>query len=350
LTISDDGIGMPEEVSSRIFEPFFTTKQIGQGTGLGLSVVQTIVTDHRGFLKLHSVPNEGTSASIYLPCIKSGKQNTDKSIPLQKIAGGNETILLVEDEEQVRDLAQLVLGQSGYEVLSAEDGELGLQIFKENMDRISLVVCDVVMPNMGGPQLLKMINDIDSSIPFLFVSGYVGDADPAEFADQYGVKFLQKPFSASELQEEVRQILDAAAPGRLNILIADDSEANRNLLVIDLEELGHNVTSANDGSAALNKCRQQQFDYIFMDIQMPGLDGIETTRQIRANNPNDVTIIGLTANIRSAEKRACLAAGMSEVRTKPMSMADLERLLGDASNNGAQPITDVVSSRSSGSA
>lgn len=330
LCVTDTGVGMSAEVRSRIFEPFFTTKRTGHGTGLGLSVVHGIVVEHGGFIDVQSNPGFGTSIYVNFP--KSDLAAPTRTlIPMEEsLPGGNETILVVEDEEQLRDLATLVLSQAGYTVLTAADGLLGWELFLSQKDNISLAISDVVMPNLGGRQLLKLIREVDDTMPFMFTSGYVGGPDPLNFQNQYGVEFLPKPFSGAMLQRRVRDILDSSKrpAHQRRVLAIDDNAANLNLLRLDIEELGHLVKTAGGGNDAIELCKQQRFDLVFVDLQMQPMNGIETAIALRSQLGDGVDIIGLTAHVTEQEKQACLNAGMQDVITKPLRYDALTRLLG----------------------
>ncbi|MCB1691765.1 MAG: response regulator [Pseudomonadales bacterium] len=331
LSVADTGIGMESELQKRIFEPFFTTKREGHGTGLGLSVVHGIVVEHGGFITIDSTENEGTTIDVYLPKSNQTRQQRAPDDAQEAVEGGNETVLVVEDEEQVRDLATLVLSQAGYEVLTAADGQLGWDLFVKERARIKIIVCDVVMPNMGGRQLLAKVREVDASLPFVFISGYVGGPDPRNFAERYDVEFLQKPFSASALQQTVRDALDGRDERRERqrlVLAVDDNEALLHLLELDVKQLGHKILTAASGEAAIRMCERHEFDVIFMDIEMHPMNGIETTRIIRQRSDSAPRIYGLTAHFTADEREKCVAAGMDDMILKPISDQTLVSILG----------------------
>jgi len=173
ITVSDTGKGMDEETLQRIFDPFFTTKEVGKGTGLGLSIVYGIIKQHKGFIDVRSNPGQGTTFSIYLPVInEQPKRQAKRTV---KITRGNETILLVEDDDNVRNLASRVLCKYGYTVLGAKDGEEALRIFKTHKDMICLTVLDVVLPKRNGREVYDAIVHIKPGVKVLFTSGYTAD-------------------------------------------------------------------------------------------------------------------------------------------------------------------------------
>ncbi|MEX0941150.1 MAG: response regulator [Pseudomonadales bacterium] len=204
-------------------------------------------------------------------------------------------------------------------------------VFLAQQENIALIVCDVVMPNMGGRQLLRLVREVDDSIPFVFTSGYVGGPDPKNFAERYDVEFLQKPFSAASLQQLVRTTLDSRSQ-RLShqrlVLVVDDNASILHLLELDIKELGHSIETATSGAEAIELCKRNEFDLIFMDIQMQPMDGHQATRIIRGNADTTARIFGLTAHYTEEEKKACLAAGMDDVITKPIHFDRLANLVG----------------------
>jgi len=211
LAVSDDGCGMKKDVLDKIFEPFFTTKERGKGTGLGLSMVYGIVKQHGGFVYAYSEPGEGTTIKTYWPRVAEeadpiGKPRAEASVT------GNETVLLVEDEELVRRLAGKILEQSGYRVLAADDGGDAIKICKEYGSDINLLLTDVVMPEMNGKELYDQIAPTRPGIHVLYMSGYTDDAIVHRGVLDEGTAYIQKPFKAKELLDKVREVLKAPAP------------------------------------------------------------------------------------------------------------------------------------------
>ncbi len=207
LSVSDTGCGMSPEVQARIFEPFFTTKPMGQGTGLGLSVVHGIVKQNQGYIALESVSGRGTTFKIYLPPAGmplASAVESDSSGPV----GGSETILLAEDEEPVRAVTALMLETLGYRVLQAESGEEALSVANENHKKIDLLMTDVVMPDMSGRELADKLWYFHSDLKVLFQSGYTGAAVLRHGVQHAEVAFLQKPFGIGLLARKVREILE----------------------------------------------------------------------------------------------------------------------------------------------
>jgi two-component system cell cycle sensor histidine kinase/response regulator CckA len=208
LAVSDTGVGMPAHVVARAFEPFFTTKEKGRGTGLGLATVYGIVKQSGGLVRLSSEPGRGTTAFVYLPRATEDRATASVSAPEAAAQGGSETVLLVEDEEQVRRVARRVLEAHGYRVLCATNGREALAMTTAAGDEVELVVTDVIMPDMGGPALAEVLRRSRPELPVLFLSGYTGDDLGRNGIVASEVRFLQKPFSPEALARAVRQALD----------------------------------------------------------------------------------------------------------------------------------------------
>lgn len=211
IIVEDNGMGIDPDILGKIFEPFFTTKEVGKGTGLGLSTVYGIVKQSGGYIFVNSEKGKGTVFSIYLPVHKADAKKeaeTAKKVEVKDHAQwGNANILLVEDEDMVRAVAERALSRQGYTIITAREGEEGLEKFKEH-NQIDLVITDVVMPNMDGPAMATKIRDIAPQIPILFMSGYAEEQLRKTITlDQ--VNFLPKPFSVQQITDKVRDILAA---------------------------------------------------------------------------------------------------------------------------------------------
>ncbi|PZR72802.1 MAG: hypothetical protein DLM73_12385 [Chthoniobacterales bacterium] len=211
LVVSDTGSGMDEETRSRIFEPFFTTKGPGKGTGLGLSTVYGIVKQSGGGITVESKPGEGCTFSIFLPST-SDELDAAELPPTDTRTHGSETILVVEDEELVRQLIWTVLSEAGYDVLQAESGAAALRLAREWTKPIHLLVTDIVMPDMHGPALAQTLAPLQPAMKILYVSGYSDNDISAQGVVAPGLVVLQKPFTQQSLGRKVREILDSDAP------------------------------------------------------------------------------------------------------------------------------------------
>ncbi len=192
-----------------MFEPFFTTKEVGKGTGLGLSTVYGIVKQSGGYIWVYSEPERGTTFKIYLPRVDQPAQTLGLDKRPGSVQLGNETILLVEDDPQLRQLTSSVLTHCGYKVLAAGSPHEGLEICKANHRNIRLLVTDVVMPGMNGRQLAEQILEISPKTRVLYISGYTANAIVHYGVLDEGIWFLSKPFTLSALVSKVREVLDA---------------------------------------------------------------------------------------------------------------------------------------------
>ncbi|MEW6387889.1 MAG: ABC transporter substrate binding protein [Thermodesulfobacteriota bacterium] len=213
LAVSDTGCGMDAETKSRIFEPFFTTKEVGKGTGLGLSTVYGIIRQSGGQIEVYSEPGQGTSFKIYLPQFERGREAVPESLLPLEYLRGSETILLVEDDEVVRKMVHKLLERSGYQVLEVRKGSDALQLCENHTGPIHLMITDVVMPGMSGPDLAGRLAALRPEMHVLFMSGYAQDAVVHHGALDRGIAFLQKPFRADILVRKVRQVLDSPPLG-----------------------------------------------------------------------------------------------------------------------------------------
>lgn len=209
ITITDTGVGMDQATQARIFEPFFTTKEIGKGSGLGLAVIYGIVKQHRGFIEVESQLGRGATFKIYFPSVAETEAMIEKGKKGQSVAGGKETILVVEDEEVVQNVTERILKKLGYKVLIANSGREAIEIFNKESEDVDLVVLDVVMPEMSGPETYKTLCRIKPAMPVIFVTGYDAHAEIFEFAESGQAEFsiLQKPYTKDILASKVREML-----------------------------------------------------------------------------------------------------------------------------------------------
>ncbi|MCZ7649406.1 MAG: response regulator [Planctomycetota bacterium] len=209
LSMTDTGCGMPPEVKARIFEPFFTTKGVGKGTGLGLATVFGIVKQSGGQIEAYSEVDVGTCFKLYLPSVDAAPDRAAADHESDADLRGSETILLVEDEQSVREIARLVLQRYGYEVLEARNGREGLEAARQREGPIHLLLTDVVMPELGGRQLAETLQERIPSLKVLYMSGYIADAAVHHGIVEQNVAFLNKPFSPQALARKVREVLGA---------------------------------------------------------------------------------------------------------------------------------------------
>ncbi len=208
LTVSDTGAGMNERTRERVFEPFFTTKETGKGTGLGLATVYGIVKQHQGFADVESSPDAGTCIRIYLPRMQEPVV-PQAAPPVPEVRGGNETVLLAEDDNAIRALIRSVLAEFGYTVIEAADGEEAVRLYREQGDRVHLLLFDVIMPKKNGRAAFEEVRETRPDIKALFISGYSADTLNREVTLEKGLHFISKPLSPTELLQKVRDVLDS---------------------------------------------------------------------------------------------------------------------------------------------
>ena len=209
LTITDNGFGMDRETLEHIFDPFYTTKEIGRGTGLGLAMVYGIVKAHDGYITCDSRPDQGTVFRIYLPAGSAGEVHKDDETAAQTGAVyGNETILLVDDEETVLNITRDILELNGYIILTATSGEAALDLYKKHGRGIDLVIMDVGMPGIGGHGCLKKLLELNPEVKVIIASGYAADEQVKKTLELGARGFLSKPFRLTTLVKEVRKVLD----------------------------------------------------------------------------------------------------------------------------------------------
>jgi len=207
LTITDTGCGMDKETVQHIFEPFFTTKEIGKGTGLGMASVYGIVKNHGGYISCYSEIGHGTTFKIYFPAVNSNEEikETRKNIKLPE--GGTETVLVVDDEEFIRELAEQILKKYGYNVITADSGEKAVTLYSD-IKNIDLVLLDIGMPGMGGYKCLSELLRIDINARVIVASGYSMDKEIKKSLDSGAAGFIGKPYQLNDLLLKVREILD----------------------------------------------------------------------------------------------------------------------------------------------
>jgi CheY-like chemotaxis protein len=210
ITVSDTGMGMDAATSQRIFEPFFTTKGVGRGTGLGMSIVYGIVTQHRGFVKCRSELGRGTELSVYLPLLRQDGAVEEGLEEPSRPAGGHETVLVADDDEATRKVFRRILEGFGYTVIEARDGDEVVRRFVEESEQIDLLLLDAVMPRRSGLDALEEIRRIRPDAKAVFVTGHVEDSPRRLAIREAGVPLIQKPVRPRELVTLLRKALDGS--------------------------------------------------------------------------------------------------------------------------------------------
>jgi PAS domain S-box-containing protein len=316
LSVSDTGVGMDQATLQRIYEPFFTTKEAGQGTGLGLSMVQGVVAQSGGYINVSSEPGCGATFRIYLPAVAGVTVESEKA-EVSPILKGTETVLVVEDQAEVCDYATAVLGEYGYRVIQAANASEALQVCEREQAKIHLLLTDVVMPRTSGRELVARLATTRPGMKTLFMSGYTDDVIAHHGVLDEGTHFIQKPFSPEELAGKVRAVLGAAAPAA-RILVVDDEEGVRSLLRAVLEDGGYQVSEAAEGKEAIRRALSEPVELVITDLVMPGQEGIETIQVLRRRVP-EVGIIAISGAFGGQFLATAKILGADAVLDKPVS-------------------------------
>lgn len=298
LAVTDTGEGMTPAVVERAFDPFFSTKPVGKGSGLGLSMVYGFVKQSGGHIKIYSEPGEGTTVRVYLP---RSLEEEDRlaEVDFGPVTGGTETILVAEDDDEVRATVVEMLGDLGYSVLKARDAASALTIIDSGMP-IDLLFTDVVMPGpLRSPDLARKARERQPDIAVLFTSGYTENSIVHDGRLDAGVELLSKPYSREALARKVRGMLNGrrksapppagngeeAGTRTLDILLVEDDFLIRLNTADMLQELGHEVAEASSAEEALKHLGKRRFDVLLTDIGLPGMSGTELAIQARAVDP-----------------------------------------------------------------
>ena len=343
LTVSDTGSGMSPEVLAQVFEPFFSTKPVGKGTGLGLSMVYGFVKQSGGHIKIDSEMGRGTSVRIYFPRVLRQEDLVEES-DAGPATGGSETILVVEDDEQVRATVVEMLGDLGYRVLKARDAASALNVVESGLP-IDLVFTDVVMPGpVRSTELARQAQARFPNVAVLFTSGYTQDSIVHNGRLDPNVDLLSKPYTREALARKVRQVLNAQqqrnrtratfATGNAAAVKVDEpvTPTYRVLLVEDdflirmstadmLSDLGHQIEEAGSAEEALSLLKAGKFDVLMTDLGLPGLSGGEFARKARELAP-DIGVIFATGRDRIPDDGAVEGALLLK---KPFGSEEIAR-------------------------
>ena len=338
LAVSDTGVGMDPATQSRVFEPFFTTKPQGKGTGLGLSTVFGIVKQSAGAIWLSSAPGQGTTFKVYLPAAeRTAAERAAAPAPGVRDLRGSETILLVEDEEQVRHLGRTVLERNGYTVIEAKGGVEALELFSRRPE-IDLLLTDVVMPHMGGAHLAARLLEAHPRLKVLYMSGYTDNAVALHGVLHSSVAFLQKPLTPDALLATVRDVLDAgpaearkpdtARPrvldtARPRVLVVDDEDVMQRLIARALP--GCEVVSEGNAPDALGRlARGERFAVVLSDLHLQGMDGIQFHEALVAlGSPVAASMLFMTGGAMGETAQRFVRAMGPRVLQKPVEVKRL---------------------------
>ncbi|HTR38579.1 MAG TPA: response regulator [Bryobacteraceae bacterium] len=316
LTVTDNGTGMDRETRRHIFEPFFTTKEKGKGTGLGLSTVYGIVQQCNGFIHVNSEPGRGSSFKLFLP-------RTDVDAELEPEtrsshhAGGSETVLVVEDQEEVRDFLAQALAGFGYSVLRAGSGSEAILLEQRHPGPIHLLLTDVVMPGMNGKDLAQRMKPLRPTMKVLFMSGYAGDVIGNLAALEPGMGHIQKPFTLEALADKIQEVLASESAAARSVLVVDDQESIRELFQGVLGKT-YKVILANDGKEALAILNREPVDLVITDVVMPNAEGLETIQAIRGLRSN-VRIIAMSGAFGGRFLKHAQLLGADATLSKPIT-------------------------------
>jgi PAS domain S-box-containing protein len=335
ITVRDTGVGMDKATQARIFEPFFTTKSVGRGTGLGLTTVARFIHENAGAVQVASEPGVGTTFTLLFPLVESAVDQRDAPALDVPIRGGDETILLVENDRTVRSLVATMLQSKGYHVLTANDGREGNQVANQYKGAIHALVSDVTMPHMNGPALAKSLCLRRPDLKTLFITGHAEDELDRQGISSEQADVLLKPFSKAALLEAVRRVLDepvgqqflpSAACGSACILIIDDNEQVNAMLQDMLSNEGYRVLVAPSGLKGISLLRQEPVNLLITDMLMPAMDGIELIQEARRLLPS-LKIIAMSGGGVGLTPDTYLGAaqhlGASSVLVKPFSRESL---------------------------
>jgi two-component system cell cycle sensor histidine kinase/response regulator CckA len=289
LAVSDTGCGMTPEVKERLFEPFFTTKPTGAGTGLGLATVYGMVKQSGGWIWVYTELGRGTTFKVYFP--RADSPLTQPEPLLHGDSHGSESILVVEDQTEVRNLAVTALRKCGYVVHSAANGAEAISFSRQFKGILHLLLTDVIMPGMNGREVADELRKERPTLVILFMSGYTENAIAHRGVLDAGIDYLQKPFTPEILTARVRQVLGRSSKNS-TILVVDDHEEILKLLGTILSQAGYAVLEAGNGKQAMEQlARSAGVDLVIMDIVMPEQEGLETLQMLHRDRPTLKVIV-----------------------------------------------------------
>jgi len=327
LAVSDTGLGMDAQTAAHIFEPFFTTKDKGLGTGLGLSTVYGIVKQSEGHIWVYSEPGQGTTFKIYLPQTQAEvRSDSPRSLAPRQQSGNGQQILLVEDEDSLRNLIAKAMTDLGYRVHTAANGGEALLLVEEKTLRPDLIITDVIMPNMSGSVLVERLKRSQPGLRVLYMSGYTENAIVHHGVLDKGIPFIQKPFNIRELAARAAEVLNAApadARAAIQVLLIDDDPNFRELVRLVCAKAHCLCTGVPTAAAALETLARQPVHVLLVDRNLPGTDERQVLAEIRAAG-HTVPAMILTGDAYSANIETLRPLGVVGLLEKA---ADLRPLL-----------------------
>ncbi|MEO8597033.1 MAG: response regulator [Candidatus Solibacter sp.] len=322
LSVADTGLGIDRKTLARIFEPFFTTKSVGTGTGLGLSTAYGIVRQAGGWIDVQSAPGAGARFDVWLPLTQAEAPALPAPATAGGAARGHETLLIVEDQADVRRLTLSILRAAGYRLLEAASGEAALRVSAEHAGRIDLLVTDVIMPGLNGRQLAERLVAQRPDLRVLYTSGYASEVIARQGSLDPGLEYLRKPFGAPELNAKVRQVLERATVSQRRILIIDDDPAVRGLLHRILTGAGYAVVEAADGKSGLLEVEHAPMDLVITDLVMPEQEGLEVLGKLHARRPG-LPVIAISGAFGGSFLEVARHLGAAAALPKPVEATTL---------------------------
>jgi PAS domain S-box-containing protein len=320
LLVSDTGTGIEPAIQPRIFDPFFTTKEPGKGTGLGLSTVYGIVKQNSGEVSVESELGSGTTLRVYLPRFSETAESTPTDAPMPGMSRGTETILLVEDQNDVREVTRDILVRQGYTVLECMEGEAALERCANYAGPIHLLLTDVVMPGMTGKELAERIQRRYPGIKILYMTGYDEEAVIRGAEADGRAPVLQKPFTPQTLTREVRAALDHRR--RFTVLVVDDAPEIRDVVRGMLESSGCQVCEASRSDEAVAQLRSMRIDMVLTDLVMSETGNIEHVQKLLEQYP-DLKIVLMSGVSGSRLREAAARLSAHATLQKPIQSEQL---------------------------
>jgi PAS domain S-box-containing protein len=322
LEFEDTGTGMTPEVRDRMFEPFFTTKEAGGGTGLGLAMVYGIVKQSEGQIEVITDIGKGTLIRVLLPAREGVAEKTEEEEAHADLEG-SETILLVEDNDEVRQYMTIALKEFGYRVISAGTPAEALLLASTFRGPIDLLLTDVVMPGLKGPELAAKFRDLHPEAKVLYVSGNTEGVFNVEESKE--VTLLPKPFGPAVLGQTIRDLLGKPKVRR-TVLVVDDEAETRQFFARVLQQAGFEVRQAENGRSALQQMNQSAVDVVVTDLVMPEQEGLETIREIRLQHPA-VPVVAVSGAFAAQYLRMARVLGATAALPKPVKAEDLVQVV-----------------------